>query len=153
MTPHGDIQVDASLWPLLSMTFEGEPSTQQYESALAQVTALLERGERYVSIVDMSQFKGTAPAEQRHLSMQWMKRNHARMLEQGLGVAFVISSPLVHLVISVFFHLQPMPVPYILSPNLGQAAKWAAGRLEEVGRRPEAQHIRERFGPPAVVVR
>ena len=65
MSPTSDIQLDDALWPLLLVRFTGVPTTRQVEAYLARMTACLERGERYVSVLDSSGMTGMGPAEQR----------------------------------------------------------------------------------------
>ena len=145
MTARGDIQVDDSLWPLVHIRFLGVPSTPQVEAYLARMTGLLERGERHVNLMDSSGMTGMGPPEQRHLQAAWMKRHDATLRAQALGTAFVITSPLVRLAVSVVFHLKPMHSVYLIAASLPEAATWAAHRLESAGLHAEAERVRQRF--------
>jgi hypothetical protein len=146
MNPRGDIQVDDSLWPLLLVRFVGVPTTPQVEGYLARMTGCLERGERYVSLLDSSRMTGMGPAEQRHLQAAWMKRHDATLRVLSQGTAFVITSPLVRLAVSVVFHIKPSHAPYLVAATLPEAAAWAANRLAAGGLLPAAERVRERFG-------
>ncbi len=55
------ITLDDSLWPLLICRFEGKISDSQFEEYLTRGTACLQRGERHVNIMDMSQFAMPTP--------------------------------------------------------------------------------------------
>jgi hypothetical protein len=142
----GEILLDDALWPLLIVRFVGVPTTSQVASYLERMTAYMERGERNVTLIDSTRVSGMVPAEQRNLQAAWMKKHAARMRELNLGTAFVITSPLVRLAVSVIFHLQPMASPYIITGTLGEAAEWAAVQLEKDQQLLAAQRIREHFG-------
>jgi len=146
MTPRGDIQLDGSLWPLLLVRFEGVPTTPQVEAYLAGMTSFLERGEPYVSLLDSSGMTGMGPAEQRHMQAAWLKRHDAKLRVLNQGTAFVITSPLVRLAVSVVFHLKPKNTPYLIAATLLEAADWAAQRLVAAGLAPAAERVRQRFG-------
>ncbi len=49
----GSITFDDSLWPLLLSRFQGVVSDAQYEEYLSRGLAYLQRGELYVSVLDM----------------------------------------------------------------------------------------------------
>jgi hypothetical protein len=146
MNPRSDILLDDSLWPLLLVRFVGVPTTPQVEAYLAQMTSYLERGEHYVTLLDSSGMTGMGPAEQRHLQAAWMKKHDAKLRVRSQGTAFVITSPLVRLAVSVVFHIKPTHSPYRIAATLPEAAAWAANRLAAVGLLPAAERVRERFG-------
>jgi hypothetical protein len=141
-----DIMLDDSLWPLLRVDFLGIPTTAQAEAYLERMTAYLERGERHAVIFDSSGMTGMGPAEQRHLQAAWLKRHDARVRELRLGAAYIIHSPVVRLAVSVVYYLRPTTTPYLITATQGEAARWAALRLEEDGQQDAAQRVRAHFG-------
>jgi hypothetical protein len=148
MIPPGRISLDDSLWPLLMVKFTGMPATAQVAAYLEQLTGYLERGERHVTLVDTSGMTGAGPSEQRQLQVEWMKRHEARLNEQLLGSAYVITSPLVRLSVSVIFFLKPMRQPYVITSTVPEAAAWTANLLQQAGCALPARRVREHFSLP-----
>ena len=139
------ITVDDSLWPMLLSRFSGAVSDEQFDEYLRRGTANLQRGELYVTVLEMGSMHLPTTA-QRQRQTVWMKIHGRALREQLLGTAFVITSPIIRLGLSTLFHIVPQPVPYIVVPDLDTGVRWALRRLEAGGRTEEARHIRERLG-------
>lgn len=132
---------DESLWPLLLVGYVGTPSPEQQEEYQARLSACLRRGEKYVSIIDMRSFTGVPPAQRQRMAQ--FLRDHEELFRQvGLGTCLIITSPVVRLVVSVIFHLKPMPAPYYVAPTMAAALDWVLGQLEAAGLTEEAARIR-----------
>jgi len=140
------IAVDDTQWPLLTVRFVGEPTTPQVEEYLERMTAMLERGEKYVVLYDARRTTATGPAEQRQMQAAWIGRHEARLKELQLGKAFLFTSPLVRLSIGVVFHLKPPPTPYFMTGHMDSALSWLCERLAAGGRGPDAARLRAHFG-------
>jgi hypothetical protein len=139
--PKSTLSIDESLWPLRVARFEGIISSQQFEDYLEKSSACLHRGQQYVSIMDFTH-GGPPPFDQRQRQAAWI-REHEQLLRQwSLGVAFVITSPIVRLAVSASLYWQPLPVPYLLTPRMSEATNWAIQRLEEAKLFPAAERIR-----------
>jgi hypothetical protein len=147
MNSRDDILLDDSLWPLLIVRFVGVPTPPQMEAFLTRMTAILERGEPYVSLFDASGMTGVGSTELRHLYVAWMKRHAVRQRELNRGTASVVTSPLIRLTLNVVLHLTPQRSPYLITARLDEAAAWVADRLEQSGQGPAARRVREHFGP------
>jgi hypothetical protein len=148
LIPPGRISFDDSLWPLLVVRFTGVPATAQVAAYLEQLTRYLERSEPYATLLDTREMTGTGPSEQRHLQVEWMKRHEARLEALSLGCAFVVTSPLVRLAVSVVFFLKPTRRPYLVTGNLPEAAAWTASILEQSGQGLAARRVRAHFSLP-----
>jgi hypothetical protein len=144
MSP-SSITIDDSLWPLLIIRFEGEPSSPQFMEYLARVSDYLARPEQSVSILDASRVH-TGTAEQRQLQVEWIRKNEALLRQRLLGSAHVITSPFIRLVTSLILHLQPLPAPYFVASSMNEAVAWAVERLEGAGLLVAAQRVRNHFG-------
>lgn len=140
---------DDSHWPLLGVRLSGEPSRLEFEAFLDRCTQYLQRGERHLSIVDVSALR-LLSTEQRQRHAEWLEENAALMRQSLLGLAYVITSPTVVLTMSVIFHFRPPPVPYTIVPHLDEARGWAARHLDEAGLRDPAECIRRQFQPGAL---
>ena len=139
------ITFDDSLWPLLISRFHGAATDSEYEAYLAQGTAYLQRGELYVSVLEMGQLV-VPTAAQRQRQAEWLQENDNLLREQFLGCALVITSPFVRLALSTIRHLRPMPMPYVTVYDVSGGLKWAVTRLEEAGLTQSAGRIRRHFG-------
>jgi hypothetical protein len=135
---------DESLWPLLMVNYVGTPSPEQQEEYQARLSACLRRGEKYVSIIDTRSFTGI-PAAQRQRMAQFLREHEELFRQVGLGTCLIITSPVVRLVVSVIFHLKPMPAPYYVAPTMQAALDWVLGQLEAGGLTEEAARIRRDF--------
>ncbi|HLM44502.1 MAG TPA: hypothetical protein VK458_11580, partial [Myxococcaceae bacterium] len=114
MPSASSISIDDSLWPLRVVRFVGVSTLQQLEHYLADTSIRLRRGERFVSILDVTQ-GGVPTPELRQRQTLWLQENELLMRELHLGVAFVITSPLIRLALSAIFYFKPMPVPYVVT--------------------------------------
>jgi hypothetical protein len=139
------IIVDDSLWPLIIVRFERDPSAQEFAEYLARRSMYLERPEQTVSILDASRVR-TGTAEQRQLQAEWIKRNAALLRQRSLGSAHIISSPVIRLVTSLILHVQPIPTPHIVVSGMNEAVAWALKRLEGAGDTLAAERVRHHFG-------
>ncbi|HSP78232.1 MAG TPA: hypothetical protein VLQ93_06865 [Myxococcaceae bacterium] len=144
MLPRSSISTDESLWPLRLVRFEGTATSRQFRSYLDESSASLGRGQEHAVIVDLSR-GGPLPFDQRQAQAAWLRENEQRLRELSLGVAFIITSPLVRLAMSASFYWKAMPVPYIITPHLTEAAGWVVQRFEEAGMFPAAERVRRHF--------
>jgi len=145
MPSASSISIDDSLWPLRVVRFVGVSTLQQLEHYLADTSIRLRRGERFVSILDVTQ-GGVPTPELRQRQTLWLQENELLMRELHLGVAFVITSPLIRLALSAIFYFKPMPVPYVVTSRFSEAALWSISRLQTQGLTLEAERLRHHFG-------
>ncbi|WP_257459992.1 hypothetical protein [Archangium lipolyticum] len=148
MPPGTYIHFDDSLWPLLIVQYAGTPTNEQFAESLVRRTRYLDRGP-HVTVLDLSGSPNPGPPEQRHMQVEWLRCNEARLRELSLGVAFVTDSAVMKLLLSVIQHLKPLPTPYVTFKHLAEAVTWGAERLERSGLATEARHAREHAGPLA----
>ena len=144
MIPTGACTFDDSLWPLMVVRLTGELSPQQFEDYLSRSTRSMERQEPHVCIFDVSELR-LMSLEQRHRQVEWLKQNEVLMRQTVLGMAYLVTSPPVRLMMGVIFHFKPPPVSYAIVSRLDAAAAWAAMRLEEAGLQAPAERVRRRF--------
>jgi hypothetical protein len=139
------IDFDDSLWPLLISRVHGAATDSEYEAYLSQGTVYLQRGELYVSVLDMGRLV-VPTAAQRQRQAEWLQEHDHLLREQFLGAALVITSPFIRLALSTVLHLKPMPTPYVTVYDVPRGLKWAVTRLEEAGLARSAGRIRRHFG-------
>jgi len=145
MLPTGAFTFDDSLWPLMVVRLTGELSPQQVEDYFSMATRSLQRQEWHVCIFDVSALR-LVSTEQRKRQVAWLKENEALMRQTVLGVAYIVTSPLIRLTVGAIFHFKPPPVPYAIVSRLEAAGAWAAMRLDEAGLHAPAERVRRRFG-------
>jgi len=139
------VSIDDSLWPLRMVRFVGVVTPQQFEQYLVEMAAGLQRGERFVSIFDLTH-GGVATPEHRQRQATWLQEYEPLLREHLLGVAFVVTSPLIRLSLSAIFYFQPLSTPYVVTSRFSEAALWATSRLQERGLTLEAERLRHHFG-------
>ncbi|HYO65517.1 MAG TPA: hypothetical protein VEU33_05495 [Archangium sp.] len=144
------IMFDDSRWPLLLLRVTGAMSDKQFGAFLAQSDTYLARGEKYVSILDLGQVGLPSPA-QRQMQAEWIRRHDAPLRELVLGNANIITSAPIRLALSLIFHLNPLPMPYAAVADMDSALRFVLGKLEEGGRRDDAERIRCQPGLPGVL--
>jgi hypothetical protein len=133
---------DESLWPLLLVRYVGTPTLEQQEEYQARLSECLHRGEQYVSIIDMRAFEGV-PNTQRQRMAQFLREHEPLFRRVAIGTCILLDSPLARLVVSVVFHLKPMPTPYYVASSPRGALDWVLARLAAAGLSEEVARIRE----------
>jgi hypothetical protein len=147
LLPDSSVTFDDSRWPLRIVRFVGTPTPRQYEHYLETTTASLRRGDRYLSVTDLTR-GGLPTPEQRQRQILWLQQHESRIREVVLGMAFVITSPIIRLAVSTVMHFRPLPVPYIITAQEVEAVGWASARIEEQGLRLDAERLRTQYGIP-----
>jgi hypothetical protein len=143
------ITFDDSHWPLLITRFQGAATDAQYEEYLTRGTAYLQRGELYVSIIDMGQLAMPTNA-QRQRQTEWLKAHQVLLRERLLGCALIDTSPIIRLVLSAIFHVIPLPTSYVAIRDMAEGVRWTTARLAEAGLGDAAERIRRDFGARSV---
>ncbi|MGZ3458360.1 MAG: hypothetical protein ACXU86_07610 [Archangium sp.] len=139
------ITFDDSLWPLLIMQFKGVATDQQFQEYRDKAYSFLARGEKYVTIADMSQF-GIFSALQRQRQGEWLRENEVALRELMLGNATIVNSPPARLALTMIRPFGLPPMPYVVVPDMNSAVRYVTGRLEESGLGDDAERIRRHFG-------
>jgi hypothetical protein len=138
------VSIDDSLWPLRVVRFVGPTTLEQFDQYLQGASACLRRGEKFISILDLT--RGVPTPEMRQRQAAWIQENDDLLRELHLGVAFVVTSHLMRLALSAIFYFKSMPIPYVVTAQVSEAALWAISRLEEEGLVQEAERLRHHFG-------
>jgi hypothetical protein len=118
---------------LLTVTFSGKSSLQVFDSYLSRMTAYLNRGEKYLAILD-AKGQSTAPTmKQRQRQVEWIQHHEVALRQRSLGTAFIITSPFIRLALNIMYQLKPLPSPHTIVGDLQVARDWAAGRFRGAG--------------------
>jgi hypothetical protein len=140
------ITFDDSLWPLLTVTFTGVNSMQEFEAYLAKLSTYAQRGEKYIALFDSSAATTAPSMEQRQRQVEWIQQHEAHLRNCSLGSAFVIKSPFIRLALNIIYQIRPPPSPYLVVGDISTARGWAADRFREAGMTLPSVLIRSHYG-------
>jgi hypothetical protein len=124
------ITFNDSEWPLLTVSFSGTSSAQEFEAYLARMTAYLNRRETYLAILDSSKASNAPTLEQRQRQVEWLQKHDAALRQRSLGSAFVITSPFIRLALNIMCQLKPLSCPHTIVGDMKVARAWAAERFQ-----------------------
>jgi hypothetical protein len=122
--------IDTSQWPLVVHSVEGSLSDRQIDDYLREATALMDRPESYVAIMDASRI-GSVSAYMRARITEWQRQHRAIVNERCLGVVYVLASPLLRFVTMTILLVTGLGVPYVVCATREEALAWARGRASE----------------------
>jgi hypothetical protein len=124
--------IDTSRHPIVLVTFSGYISEPEFDRYLASMTAILERSEKTVTILDA---RGAIrnPASQRRKQADWLKRYQEQLRQYSLGTVFVITSPFVRGALTAILWLAPLPNEHVVVGTLAEAEGWAEKQLRAAG--------------------
>lgn len=124
----GSIVVDSSRAPLLLVRFDGAVDDDAFRGYLQELTAWLDRGQRYAIVLD-ARTASPPPAHQRRMQADMIKAEAKRLKQLCVGGAFVIPSPLVRGALTAILWIQPLPWEHTVVADLEAAEAWARNRL------------------------
>jgi hypothetical protein len=140
------IEIDESLWPVLTIRYRGVTTPAQFAELLATRSRYLDRHERHLLLHDLSQSSSMSSAEQRRLQLEWLKKEDGRLRQWVVGTAFVTDSAPLRLLLSVIHHLRPLPMPHAFFPRMSEALPWVTARLRQSGLEAGCPSLHEHFG-------
>ncbi|MDX2014614.1 MAG: hypothetical protein SFW67_30730 [Myxococcaceae bacterium] len=123
--------IDTSQWPIVIHSVEGSLNDRQIDDYLREATALMDRPESYVAIMDASRI-GSVSAYMRARITEWQRQHRAIVNERCLGVVYVLASPLLRFVTMTILLVTGLGVPYVVCATRDEALAWARGRASAV---------------------
>lgn len=120
--------IDTSQWPIVVHAVEGTLSDRELDEYLREASALMEREGRYLAIMDASRI-GSVSASMRSRIAAWQRQYRALMERRCIGVAYVLSSPLLRFVSMTILLATNLSVPSFVCEAREEALRWARGRL------------------------
>lgn len=127
------ILTDLQALPLITVTFTGEPvSDADLREFVAGQRELLSRGTRLFSVTDATHAKAL-PASQRKILADWLQESEEATKSLVMGMAIVVSNPLVRGALTAVFWLRKPAVPTRLFATLPEALEHAMACLREEG--------------------
>ncbi|HEX8954589.1 MAG TPA: hypothetical protein VF945_22195 [Polyangia bacterium] len=127
---HGPrVVVDESKWPRVYATWPGQQlDDEAFEAMVRAMSALANRGERYVIIHDARRAARPTPKQRAYAAAQ-QKLDAERTRRLLAGTALVVSSPLIASVVTAINWITPPPFPQKIFSSIPDAEAWATAQL------------------------
>ncbi len=116
----GAIRFDTSEWPLVRMTVDGQQSDADVEELLKHFGELIDRGEPYYMLAEVRSYSVDFGHVKR--IAQWTLEHRQRVLEGVAGAVLLIPSDTFRMMLSTFFLVTPIPVPFLVTKSLEEAS-------------------------------
>jgi hypothetical protein len=139
------VEFDVSLSPLLIVRYEGFSTPEETREVLAQRSRWLHTRQRHVILHDLTRTQALGNTDQRRVQLDFVKAHLDLMREYTLGVAYIIDSAALRLVLSLVHHLQPLPMPQVYVRSMAEALPWSLDRLRQGGLEADAERLRLHF--------
>ncbi len=113
-------QFDDNQWPLVVVRMLGADSNADVEAMLAGLARRIARG-RCAVVFDTSQMIHPALAQAQEnvrLEGQWLRARQSLLRTNLLGVAFIITSPVVRFALSSVLLIAPLPAQHMVTGEL-----------------------------------
>ncbi len=120
--------IDSSRPSIVIHTVEGTFTDREVDDYLREGTEVFLRSGRHVTILDASKL-GLASAYVRSRNAAWFKTHRARLETSCVGLAYVISSPLLRFISMTVKRVIRLPVPWAVCKSREEALAWSEARL------------------------
>jgi hypothetical protein len=122
------ILFDESRFPLVIAAFGEVPTSEEFETFLARLDALLARG-RHAVILDASR-ASPLPAGLRRRQAEWNAKRTLTVIRRSAGVAFVVTNPLIRGIVTAINWLHPPPYRFTIVATLAEGEAWCSSQLQ-----------------------
>jgi len=139
------VEFKEDLYPLVVIELHGQVSDAQFHEYTRRLDALVPRPEKRVILYDL-RAGTTLTYEQRQWQAEWQKKNAEAIRQMNLGVLFVITNPLLRVIVRAVLFLQPIGCPTQTFASIEEAHRRACELLEQGGNPAAAQRVRLRLG-------
>jgi hypothetical protein len=133
------------LFPLVVIECEGEPTDAELREHFERLDAYGRHPQKRLVVYDLRGMVRLGHG-QRQQFVEWMRRNTELMRTMNLAVLFVITSPVVRIILRAVLFAQPLGCPTRTFARRDEALAHAAGLFEAAGNHLTALRIRGR--PP-----
>jgi len=123
--------VDQTSFPLITVTFTGEKSTDtNFKAYLKELDDCYFTQQQLAIIFDATKVPVPKYSHQK-LQAKWLKDNADLMKKFCKGTAYVIPSKIIQWVLKMIFLIQKQPVPYKVFDSYKDAQIWTWDQLQE----------------------
>ena len=121
---------DTERWPLVYYAAVGSLTNEQIDEFLRVSSAGTQNRGKYVAVMDASKI-GAVSAYMRSRIISAQKELRSSIERDCLGVAYVLSSPLLRFVAMTILLVTSLPVPYKVFTDTAEALAWAEQRVRD----------------------
>jgi len=123
------LTVDTSRWPMVVLTYSGQPSDEQLAEHLREIEErVLSRHERFVQVIDQSRGQQPDPI-QRAMIADHQRKMDAAYRDYCLGEVYIAPPAMRGAMVAVFWQAKP-PYPYAFVEAVDEAVRWAESRMK-----------------------
>jgi hypothetical protein len=137
------IRVDSSHLPLVLIEYEGRLTMAELNDCLAEFDRLLDRGERYVSISDISQLETPGPELLRRQA-RWFREREQVLGSLCIAAATIAPSAIARGLLKALSWLHPMPLPQTVVSTFDEAFDFVEDKLKQEHRQLPASAVQLR---------
>lgn len=127
----GEILFEQRESDLVVITFPAIADDLDFETYLRRLDAQLAAKRIYATVLVAADDVRT-PLTQRKRQAEWMRLHAVELARWCVGTAFVLPSPIKRVVLATIMLIQPLPTPYVICNDLGDALAWARARLDRL---------------------
>jgi hypothetical protein len=122
------IHIDDQYWPVIVFRFSGQVTMDEMERYLTWQDAMVARCLPNASLVLTESLRmWETPVLRRQA--EWLKRHEPLIRKYSVGVALVITSPVIRGMLKALLWIQPMPQPHIVCNTTEEALHWLRARF------------------------
>ena len=119
--------------PLLTLqTYNGVPDPVVMENWRSQLEGFFEKKTRYAVITDLTDVR-TPDKDIKNRESEWIKQHKPELKEWCIGLALVVPSSVIRIALNAVFWVSPLPHPYAVVSNFGEAYDWIEAALLKEG--------------------
>ena len=130
------VTFDRSRWPIVVATFEGDHDRETVEGFMDVMDELYARGERFVTVYDIQEYKGSDARFVKRVG-QWYADRKREIEGLEAGMAMVIPSDTFRFMLSTAMLVARFPENYAVVNSVAEGIAWAEERLRTEARRSE----------------
>ncbi len=118
-------------FPIIYITFTGKQSTDdEFAEYIHYLDLIYTQDEKFVMLTDSS--KGNYMKSKHRIDFgNWTKKNREVIQNQCKGIAFVMSSILMKIMLQGIFLIQSLPYEYTIVDSVEKAEEWVKEQLEK----------------------
>lgn len=122
------IHINDRYWPIIVFRFSGQITMEELERYLTWQDAMVARRLPNASLVVTENLRmWEMPLLRRQAA--WLKEHEPLLRKYSLGVALVITSPVVRGMLKALMWMQPMPQPHIVCGTTEEGLRWLRDRF------------------------
>jgi len=124
--------VDTSRWPLVVLTYAGQPTDEQLANHLKEIEEnVLGRREPFVQVIDQTRGEQPDPIQRAMIADHQLKMD-AAYRAYCIGEVYISTPAMRGAMVAVFWQAKP-PYPYAFVEAVDDALRWAEARMKAAG--------------------